>query len=42
MELGRSLTWNAQSGRVVDDDEANGRLTRTYRGDWQHPTAENV
>jgi hypothetical protein len=42
MELGRSLTWDAEAGRVVDDDEANRRLARTYRGDWVHPTPQNV
>jgi predicted dehydrogenase len=42
MELGRSLTWDAKAGRVVGDDEANGRLAREYRGDWVHPTPENV
>jgi predicted dehydrogenase len=42
MELGRSLQWDSQSGRVVGDDEANQRLARKYRGDWIHPTPENV
>lgn len=42
MELGRSLRWDSESGRVVGDDEANRRLARTYRADWQHPTPENV
>jgi hypothetical protein len=42
MELGRSLRWNAEAGRVVDDDEANRRLAREYRGDWVHPTTESV
>jgi predicted dehydrogenase len=42
MELGRSLTWDAGSGRVTGDDEANAKLARTYRGDWTHPTPENV
>ena len=28
MELGRSLTWDEKTGRVVGDDEANGRLAR--------------
>jgi predicted dehydrogenase len=42
MELGRSLTWDAERGRVVDDDEANRRLARSYRVAWQHPTPENV
>ncbi len=42
MELGRSLKWDSQTGRVVDDDEANGRLARKFRGDWVHPTPNNV
>jgi predicted dehydrogenase len=42
MELGRGLQWDADAGRVIGDDEANGRLARTYRGDWVHPTPENV
>lgn len=42
MELGRSLKWDAEAGRVVGDDEANGRLARKYRGPWQHPTPETV
>ncbi len=42
MELGRSLQWDADTGRVVGDEEANNRLARSYRGDWVHPTPENV
>ncbi len=42
MRLGRSLEWDAENGRVVGDDEANGRLAREYRSDWQHPTPEKV
>jgi predicted dehydrogenase len=42
MELGRSLEWDAAAGRVRGDDEANRRLARPYRGDWRHPTPENV
>ncbi len=42
MDLGRSLKWDATAGRVTDDDEANAKLTRDYRGDWVHPTPENV
>jgi predicted dehydrogenase len=42
MKLGRSLRWDAQAGRIVDDEEANRQLTREYRGDWVHPTPENV
>jgi predicted dehydrogenase len=42
MDLGRSLTWDAAAGRVANDDQANARLKRQYRGEWQHPTPENV
>jgi predicted dehydrogenase len=42
MELGRGLIWDSQNGRVVGDDEANQRLARVYRGDWKHPTPDNV
>ncbi len=37
MQLGRTLTWDPQAGRVVGDDEANRLLTRPYRGPWVHP-----
>ena len=42
MELGRSLLWDADAGRVADDDEANRRLKRDYRNDWIHPTPNNI
>jgi predicted dehydrogenase len=42
MELGRSLAWDQEAGRVAGDDEANRRLARAYRGNWVHPTPENV
>ena len=42
MDLGRSLTWDGTAQRVVDDDEANRRLKRDYRGEWVHPTPDNV
>ncbi len=42
MELGRSLAWDAEAGRVVGDEEANTRLARDYRGDWVHPAPETV
>jgi predicted dehydrogenase len=35
--LGRTLTWDAEHGRVVGDDEANALLTRPYRAPWVHP-----
>ncbi len=39
LQLGRSLTWDPQAGRVVGDDEANRLLTRPYRGPWIHPAS---
>ena len=42
MELGRSLKWDAENGRVVGDEEANRRLVRPYRKGWEHPTVEGV
>ncbi len=39
MQLGRSLKWDAEKGRVVDDREANRLLTRPYRKPWTHPSA---
>lgn len=42
MELGRSLTWDSEAGKVVGDDEANQRLARQYRGSWQHTTPDSV
>jgi len=40
--LGRSLTWDPEKGRVVDDDEANRLLRRPYRRPWSHPEPESV
>ena len=42
MELGRSLKWDGDAGKIVGDDEANKRLARVYRDKWTHPTPENV
>ena len=39
MQLGRTLTWDAQSQQVVADEEANRRLQRPYRQPWVHPQA---
>jgi predicted dehydrogenase len=41
-QLGRSLTWDPEEGRVVNDDEANRLLRRPYRGPWVHPEPESV
>ncbi len=35
--LGRSITWDHASGRIVGDEEANRMLTRPYRAPWVHP-----
>ncbi len=37
MGLGRTLTWDADAGRVVGDEEANKLLRRPYRQPWVHP-----
>jgi predicted dehydrogenase len=42
MDLGRSLQLDPATGQPRDDAEATKRLARTYRGDWVHPTPENV
>ena len=42
MQLGRSLTWDEKTGKVVGDDEANKLLARPYRAPWVHPMAVQV
>src|SRR5213595_930715 len=42
MQLGRSLTWDPASGRVIGDDAANRLLRRPYREPWTHPDSANV
>jgi predicted dehydrogenase len=37
MQLGRTLTWDARSQKIVGDDEANKLLKRPYRKPWVHP-----
>jgi len=39
MQLGRSLTWDAEKQLVVGDDDANKLLRRPYRKPWVHPEA---
>ncbi len=34
MKLGRDLQWDPAAERFVNDDEANGRLSRPYREPW--------
>jgi predicted dehydrogenase len=42
MKLGRSLTWDAKTQRIVGDDEANRLLQRPYRRPWVHPEPGKV
>jgi predicted dehydrogenase len=42
MQLGRSLVWDAQQGRVAKDEGANQLLRRPYRKPWMHPEPKNV
>jgi predicted dehydrogenase len=42
LRLGRTLTWDAERGQVVGDDEANRLLRRPYRSPWVHPAAASV
>jgi predicted dehydrogenase len=37
MKLGRTLTFDPKTRRVVGDDDANKMLARPYRGPWVHP-----
>jgi predicted dehydrogenase len=37
LQLGRTLTWDAQKQQVAGDAEANRLLRRSYRGPWVHP-----
>jgi predicted dehydrogenase len=41
-QLGRTLEWDPEKGRIVDDDEANRLLRRQYRRPWVHPEPESV
>ncbi|HTE16762.1 MAG TPA: Gfo/Idh/MocA family oxidoreductase, partial [Armatimonadota bacterium] len=42
MELGRTLTWDEEKGRVANDSEANRLLRRPYRRPWVHPDPDKV
>lgn len=42
MQLGRTLTWDAERQQVRDDEEANHRLRRPYRDPWVHPDPQHV
>ena len=42
MQLGRTLTWDAEKQQVVGDAEANKLLRRPYRSPWTHPEPDKV
>jgi predicted dehydrogenase len=42
MKLGRTITWDPKTNRVMGDEEANRLLHRTYRGPWTHPEPSTV
>jgi hypothetical protein len=42
LKLNRTLTWDAATGRIANDEEANRLLARPYRQPWIHPTPDNV
>lgn len=42
MKLGRTLNWDHQNQRIVNDDEANRLLQRPYRQPWVHPLPDQV
>ena len=41
-QLGRSLKWDATTGMVMGDKEANKLLRRPYRAPWVHPEVSKV
>jgi predicted dehydrogenase len=42
LQLGRTLAWNPNTGRVIGDPEANRLLERPYRSPWVHPRPETI
>ncbi|XZE54280.1 Gfo/Idh/MocA family protein [Planctomycetaceae bacterium SH139] len=37
LTLGRTIQWDAEQHRAVDDEQANALLLRPYREPWVHP-----
>jgi predicted dehydrogenase len=42
LQLHRTLTWDAERGLVVGDEEANRLLRRPYRSPWIHPAEKST
>ncbi len=38
--LGRTLTWDPASGKILSNEEANRLMRRPYREPWVHPEVE--
>ncbi len=36
-KLGRSIRWDGDGERIIDDAEANALLRRDYRAPWVYP-----
>ncbi|MCC7497767.1 MAG: Gfo/Idh/MocA family oxidoreductase [Bryobacterales bacterium] len=41
MKTGRSIEWDAATGRAVGDEELNHLLARRYRAPWKHPQPDS-
>jgi hypothetical protein len=42
LQVGRTLEWDPQANRIVNDPEANRLLRRPYRSPWLHPEPDGV
>jgi predicted dehydrogenase len=42
LKTGRTFAWDAEQGRIKNDEEANKLLARPCRDPWEHPTPESV
>jgi predicted dehydrogenase len=39
LKLGRSIEWDGERERIINDEEANHLLSRPYRAPWKYPEA---
>ncbi len=39
LKIGRSVEWDGEKERILNDPSANKLLSREYRGPWEYPTA---
>ncbi|MBN1845207.1 MAG: Gfo/Idh/MocA family oxidoreductase [Sedimentisphaerales bacterium] len=42
LQVGRTLSWDPDKGRIIGDDQANALLRRPYRKPWVHPEPDRV